>query len=120
MDASRFAENAPGKLVRIDQPKKDWCFVPDEFPPKWEFPSALWPLLSEAKEHLGTLNGIGQTLLNPELLLRPLQNREAISSSSIEGTFVTPQELLLFELDPREPRPGDEKKADWLEVEILQ
>ncbi|MBI1899571.1 MAG: Fic family protein [Planctomycetia bacterium] len=116
MDSSLFTESAPGRLIRIEQPKPDWAFVPNGLPPQWEFPADLWPLLAEAKEALGTLNGIGQTLPNPELLLRPLQNREALASSSIEGTYVTPQQLLLYELDPREPTSGEDRKADWLEV----
>ena len=55
-------------------------------------------------------------LPDPELLLRPLQSRESISSSSIEGTIVTPEQLLLFEIDPEEPTSADEKRADWMEV----
>lgn len=39
-----------------------------------------------------------------------------MASSRIEGTFVTPQEFLLYEMDPKEPRPGDEQTKDWLEV----
>lgn len=116
MDPKKFEKSAPGKLIRVEEPIKDWCFLPDELPTTWEFSPELWPLLVEAKEALGTLNGIGQTLPNPQLLLRPLQNREAISSSSIEGTFVTAQELLLFELDPSDPSSADDIKADWLEV----
>jgi len=116
MDPKQFDELSPGRLIRVEEPLKNWSFIPDELPAKWPFANELWPLLVEAKEALGTLNGIGQTLPNPQLLLRPLQNREAISSSSIEGTFVTAQELLLFELDPREPGSADDKKADWLEV----
>lgn len=108
-----------GELRKFSNPntgKDDWLFIPNEFPPQWEFPTELWPLLSDAKEALGTLNGIGQTLPNPELLLRPLQNREAITSSSIEGTYVTPEQLLLYELDPREPTSAEGQLADWREV----
>lgn len=116
MDATKFTSNATGRLVRIEQPRRDWAFIPDDLPPKWDFSPELWPLLVEAKETLGTLNGIGQVLPDPQLLLRPLQSREAITSSNIEGTYVTPEQLLLYQLDPREPRSGDEQMADWLEV----
>ncbi|MBX3445033.1 MAG: Fic family protein [Planctomyces sp.] len=116
MGRSHFTENATGQLVRIESPIQDYAFIPHELPPKWAFPAALYPLLVQAKEALGTLNGIGQTLPVPQLLLRPLQSREAITSSNIEGTFVTPEQLLLFEIDPREPRSADDKQADWLEV----
>jgi Fic family protein len=116
MDSVRFTENATGKLVRITEPTKDWAFVADEIPPRWQFSQRLWPLLADAKEALGTLNGIGQTLSDAQLLLLPLQNREAITSSSIEGTYVTPKQLLLYGLNPREPKSASDKVADWREV----
>lgn len=119
MDAKRFTDSRPGELRKFTNPqteKTDWLFIPNEMPPDWRFPERLWPLLATAKEALGTLNGIGQTLPNPNLLLTPLQSREAITSSSIEGTYVTPRQMLLYELDPREPTSPDEQAADWREV----
>lgn len=119
MNIKHFTENKTGELRKYGNPqsgREDWQFIPHEFPPQWEFPARLWPLLAEAREALGMLNGIGQTLPSPELLLRPLQTREAITSSKIEGTYVTPQQLLLYELDPIEPLDADEKSADWREV----
>lgn len=65
---------------------------------------------------MGRLDGIGRTLPNPELLLRPLQRREAIASSRIEGTYATPQELMLFELNPQEPKSDGDQSNAWLEV----
>jgi Fic family protein len=117
MDKSKFAPNAPGRLVPIStRIGKDWSFVPAELPPRWTFDPCLWPLLVDAKEALGTLNGIGQTLDDHGLLLRPLQNREAISSSSIEGTYVTAQQLLLYELNPVETGKPNDQVEDWIEV----
>ncbi len=116
MDSSLFTDQKTGELIPLAQPRQDWAFIPEPLPPRWSFDPQLWPLLAEAKEALGTLNGIGQTLRDPLLLLTPLQSREAIASSNIEGTFVTPEELLLYGLDPKEPRAGDEQSADWKEV----
>ena len=118
MECQQFTSESPGRLLPTEMPGKgrDWAYLPNDLPPEWEFPRQLWPLLADAKEALGTLNGIGQTLPDPQLLLRPLQNREAISSSSIEGTFVTPEQLLLFELDPREAQSASGPLADWNEV----
>ncbi len=118
MEPKRFTSEAAGKLVPIDFGSKgrDWAFIPNDLPPTWGFPSKLWPLLAEAKAALGTLNGIGQVLPDPQLLLRPLQTREAITSSSIEGTHVTAQQLLLYELDPREPHSASDQAADCKEV----
>lgn len=117
MDKNLFTSSATGQVVRLDRPFSDFAFIPEELPPKsWHFNPDQWELLSEARENLGTLNGIGQTLPDPELLLRPLQSRESISSSSIEGTYVTPVQLLLYEMDPKEPHSANEKRADWMEV----
>jgi len=116
MDKKRFTDRATGVLLGISAPKNDYAFIPHEIPTNWVFDPKLWPLLVDAKEALGTLNGIGQTLSDPHLLLRPLQSQEAITSSKIEGTYVTPEQLLLFGLDPREPKTGDEQRSDWMEV----
>lgn len=123
MNDQLFSKNAPGKLVKIDFPshhplhsERSMAFVPDSLPSSWQFETDIWPLLAQAKEVLGTLNGIGQTLVEPELLLTPLQNREAITSSRIEGTFVTPEQLLLIGLDNPEQSSPDHEIQDWWEV----
>ncbi len=116
MDSSRFSDASPGNLVRISSPDPDWAFVPDPLPPRWEFPVRLWPLLSEAKAALQRLDGIGSYLPNPELLLMPLQQREALRSSSLEGTYASPHELLMFELRPRSPKSTSDQANAWREV----
>lgn len=75
------------------------AFIPNPLPPQWNWPVALWPLLLKAREELARLDGVGRHLPNPNLLLTPLQNREAQRSSSLEGTIATPQQLALFEID---------------------
>ena len=83
MDKTAFAENAPGQLIELTvDGSNDWAFVPAPLPQHWETPQELWPLLADAREALARLDGIGQTMQNYELLLRPLQSREAIRSSS--------------------------------------
>lgn len=116
MDAKRFTSQRTGKLVEIQVPQKDWAFVPDPLPPKWEFPSRLWLLVAQAREAIGRLDGIGRTLPNPELLLKPLEKREALRSSSLEGTYASPRDLLLFELDPQEPKSEEDPANAWREV----
>lgn len=97
MDISKFLPIAPGKLVRLTE--ADTAFVPHPLPPRdWSVTGRLWPKLAEAKQAIGVLEGIGRTLPNADVLLRPLQDREALRSSSLEGTFATPEQLLLLEL----------------------
>ncbi len=117
MDRANFANEAPGKLIPVNIPQEDWAFIPHELPPDWTFSvdsNEIWLLLCEAKESLGRLDGIGQTLHDPQLLLRPLGGREALTSSSLEGTYVTPHELLFFELDPTAHTSS--KSSEWREV----
>lgn len=116
MDRERFSSDAPGRLERIAAPVVDWAFVPDPLPPAWEFPAKLWPLLAEAKQELARLDGAGRHVGSVDLLLRPLQKREALRSSSLEGTYATPQQLLLYELSPRAPKGPDDPANAWREV----
>jgi Fic family protein len=114
MDKALFDKSSPGRLVQIAA--NEVAFVPNALPPTWSFPSELWPLLAEAKQHIGELEGIGSVLPNPAILLRPLEDRESLQSSRLEGTYATPQELLLFELEPKEAASPTDRTNDYLEV----
>ena len=114
MDPADFNSDSPGRLIPIQHGMH--AFLPDPLPASAKFPQQLWPLLAEAKSRIGLLEGIGRTLPNPGLLLRPLEDREAIKSSRLEGTYVTARELLLFEMEPRDPKPGENEVNDWREV----
>ena len=119
MDRTRFTEQKTGNLVAIKLPQAgdDWAFIPDPLPPSgWQLPDNLIDLSMEAWDCLGTLNGIGLTLPNPHLLLRPLQGREAIQSSKLEGTYTTPEEVLLFEKNPSIPKSENDPANAWREV----
>ena len=117
MDVSRFTDSRTGQLVRITAPDgEDRAFVPNPLPPDWKFPNKLWPLLASAREELARLDQKGQAFGNPTLLLTPLQNREALRSSSLEGTYATPEELLLYELNPSEPKTKSDPAHEWREV----
>ena len=116
MDPQLFGRESPGRLVRIAQPGAMWAFLPDPLPPGWTWPARLWPLLMEAREDIKLLEGVTTTLSNPDLLLRPLQKREAIKSSTLEGTFATAEEMLLFELQPRYPTSESDPANAWREV----
>lgn len=117
MDRSIFTATSTGRLWEISsEGYKDWAFVPDPLPADWEMPSELWELLVQAREELARLDGVGKYMPNYNLLLRPLQRREALRSSSLEGTYATPQQLLLFEIEPREPKSVSDPVTSWQEV----
>lgn len=117
MDVSLFGPNKTGELVPIsDIVGAKYAFVPEPLPPRWEWPERLWDLLYEAGTCLTRLDGIGMHLPEPQLLLRPLQNREAQASSRLEGTFTEPQQQLLFQLEPRRPISRDAPRDAEREV----
>lgn len=117
MQVELFSSISPGELVQVQAAgESESAFIPDPLPPQWEFPAELWPKLLEATNQLNLLEGIGSSLPEPGILLRPLRDREAIRSSEIEGTYATAKELLLFDLHPRESKSETDPINDQREV----
>ena len=93
------------------------AFVPDPLPEALEVSPRLLIQASQAEKAIGRLSGLldgGGNPLNPHLVGRPLQQREAIESSRIEGTFTTAEQLVLFDSDDDEPET--ETRGDTREV----
>lgn len=117
MNKDLFVDTKQGKLVKVDiEGTTDWAFVPNPLPNQWEIPAEVWPILLSAHQELARLDGIGRHMPDYELLLRPLQQREALKSSSLEGTYATPEQLLLFEIDPRIAKSQHNRANAWREV----
>jgi Fic family protein len=117
MDITAFIPGFPGRLWEFSvEDGRDWAFIPTPLATDWEVSQEIWALLVQAREELARLDGIGRFMPNFNLLLRPLQRREALRSSSLEGTYATPQQLLLFEIDPKEPRSIHAPESSWQEV----
>lgn len=97
MDIQQFTSSSAGRLRKgVDG---YWAFVPNPLPPKLDFSFELVSALSEADRALGELAGIGRTLPNPYLLIRPFVGREAVLSSRIEGTQASLSELFAYEVE---------------------
>lgn len=115
MRKSDFSDRSEGELHPTVATRLDinitHGFVPDPLPPKWAWPDDLWPRLLEAHRALARLDGIGQHLPSSELVLRPLQRREAQKSSRLEGTITNPEQQALFEVDPDISASEDEVSA---------
>ena len=116
MDRAQFLPHAPGSLVPIAAPEKDWAFIPAPLPRDWALPNEHVPLLVDARQRLARLDGAGRHLLPHSLLLRPLQRREALRSSALEGTFATAEELLAYGLEPKDPISTADPANAWREV----
>ena len=110
MNPADFKDRRTGSLV----PTTNGCmaFVPAPLPPALLDLEPLVPIIARATRALGELSGIGRTLPNPYLLIRPFLRKEAAASSKIEGTVTTLSELFLFEADEQTSRaPSDAKEV---------
>ena len=110
MKAEDFKNSEAGKLVPTIH---GHAFVPSPLPPDLLDLARLAHPLAKANHCLGELSGIGRTLQNPLLLIRPFMRREAVASSKIEGTVTTLTELFLFEM---EQKAGENAAPDTREV----
>lgn len=110
MKRSDFAAGQRRHVIR--SPRGYEAFVPPPLAPSVPLTQPLVQQLSEADRALGLLNGVGQTLPNPYLLVRPFLRREAVLSSKIEGTEASLSDLVLFEAAPDAARG----KGDVTEV----
>ncbi len=96
-----------GRFIR--QPAGYRAFVPVPLPPdpSIQMTPEFVALLSRADRALGRLDGVSQTLPDPELFVAMYVRREAVLSSQIEGTESTLEDLLEFELGKRHREPPD-------------
>jgi Fic family protein len=78
------------------------AFIPAPLPPDptLQLDAEAVSLLSRADQAIGRLDGVTQTLPNPDLFVAMYVRREAVDSSQIEGTQSTLEDVLAFELDP--------------------
>ena len=95
MRPDSFTKNAPGKVIQAQ--KGYWTYLPDPIPPQLSWTEDLVAALSQADLALGELAGLGRTLLNPHLLIRPFMHQEAVVSSRIEGTQASLSDLFRYE-----------------------
>jgi len=95
VDPRDFCASSPGRVVR--SPAGHWAFVPNPLPPAFSWTLELVAALSAADLALGELAGLGRSLSNPHLLIRPFVRREAVLSSRIEGTRASLSELFAYE-----------------------
>jgi Fic family protein len=102
--------NPTGRLV----PTINNCsaFVPNPLPPPTLDVQRLLPFIARSTQALGELSGVGRTLANPYLLIRPFMRKEAVASSRIEGTVTNLSDLFVFEADERTNRvPADAREV---------
>lgn len=94
MRSADFSDRAPGYLVPTIAGQQ--AFVPRPLPPPLDL-NHIAVQMAEAMQAIGELKGACRRLQNPYILIRPLQRREALTSSAMEGTFTTADDLALAE-----------------------
>lgn len=87
-------KNRAGHFIK--QPSGYRSFVPAKLPPNPPvvFDQDMISKLSSADSHLGRLDGITQTLPDPDLFVAMYVKKEAVLSSQIEGTQASLSDLL--------------------------
>lgn len=98
MDVKNFTPVMLGEIISIDN-GADNAFLPFQLPNEWSVPPSMATLWADAREAIGELRGIARTLHDPTILITPLRRREALKSSSLEGTYADPDELLVYEME---------------------
>jgi Fic family protein len=94
LDSKEFEHSASGTLVPTVYGQK--AFVPNPLPPKIDFDKCMIEV-DRASRAMAELKGMSYKVTNPMHLINPLQQRETVASSGMEGTYTTPSDLLLFD-----------------------
>ncbi len=100
MHRAEFTKNAPGSLVNTIEDQI--AFVPNPLPDKLNYSQINQNHLFKASSSLGELNSLCNQIKNPYILTVPYIFKEALASSSIEGTQATMNDLLVFKATNRD------------------
>jgi len=118
MDRAALAHSKAGYLVPAHQGEQ--AFVPHHLPRALDFEAALVSQLDSASRAVSMLAGVGETLPNPHLLIRPFLRREAVLSSRIEGTQTSISDLFLYEASGARRDPSHDAREVQNYVRALE
>jgi Fic family protein len=101
VDVERFQGSPVGHLTPIDghdayldQDYSHYAFVPDPLPSVLDLQQDTYNAVTKATLALGRLDFAVRRLPDPRMLVGPVLRREAQSTSELEGTFTTLDEVL--------------------------
>ena len=115
MSMDQLRDSPCGRLVPTIGGRR--AFVPAPLPRHIEPSVPLMRSLEEALGAVANLAGVGETVQNPHLLIRPFVRREAVLSSRIEGTQASISDLFRFEASGvRRPRGDVEEVANYVQA----
>ena len=113
----RLGPNPYGELVPTI--KGQQAFVPPPLPRELPLSPRLAYVLDEASRAVASLSGVGETVQNPLLLIRPFLRREALLSSRIEGTVASLSDVFSHEASRRQT-PSDDVREVINYIEALE
>lgn len=87
------------------------AFVPYPLPRELQMSPDAVLLLDDASRAISTLAGVGETVSNPHMLIRPFARREAVLSSRIEGTVASLSDLFAYEAGGGRQGNGDTREV---------
>ena len=88
-------------------------FIPHDLPPGLALSPRVTRLVEDATHLLGKVEMCRTLLPNAELLVYSSLQREAIASSTIEGTIASPEELVLFQVSQQSERASVREVANY-------
>src|SRR2546429_8304401 len=88
-------------------------FVPDPLPPKIRAAPATARQIEESTHLLGQVEMCRRLLPNADLLIYSSLQREALASSTIEGTIASPDELVRFQASHQTEREAVREVANY-------
>lgn len=101
MDIDAVGASPIGKLVPISgtdprsmQPWTYWAYLPDPLPTDPTLSASATAAAAKAAMAIARLDEAVAQLPRPEILVRPIIRREATSTSALEGTYATYQQVL--------------------------
>jgi Fic family protein len=114
MDPTNYQAPAFGRAYRRPGDRwAFWYFEPTQIPRDLTLDPATINALSKADAALGYLQGLGQLIRDPQLVIGPYITREAVASSRIEGTQTSLAEVLQSDAAAQETKTTS---ADIAEV----
>lgn len=100
-----IAPQVPGYYKRSLQGHR--TFIPDPLPPNIELTPAVSRSVEKATHLLGQVEMCRTLLPNSELLIYSSLRREALASSTIEGTIASPDELVRYQASNYQERASE-------------
>jgi Fic family protein len=116
MDLRRYPVTPFGRAKRTHGHHGYVAYLPAPIPRSIELAPSSITLLAEAEAALGRLAGLGETLPNPHLLIRPYVLREAVFSTRIEGTRASMADLFALEAGGGEPDADAEEVLGYVDA----